>query len=104
MINPKCYSSCAEFYEVAQTVQFVKSYAGEDRRFKIEALFDPQNGNYSTKAYLQEDVTLQPSFPVTNGVFDRKPTTFTVWVSFTNIGWTSRATAEEAIEQALGFL
>lgn len=104
MINPSSYNTFNEFYEVAKTVQFVKSYGGEDRTFKIEALFDPKSGSYSTSAYIQEYVTLQPSYPVVNGIYTSKPTDYSVWVKFGNIGWTDRESAESAIEQALGFL
>lgn len=104
MINPSSYSSCSEFYEVALSVEFVKPYGGEDRMFKIEALFNRTNGSYSTSAYIKEHVTLQPSYPVVNGSFTSKPTDYTIWVAFHNIGWTDRESAEAAIEQAIGFL
>lgn len=104
MINPSSYSTCSEFYEVAMSVQFVRPYGGKDRRFRINALHDPQTGKYSTSAYIKEDVTLQPSFPVVNGKFESTPKSYSLWVAFTNIGWTHQDSAEAAIEQALGFL
>lgn len=104
MIKPSAYGSCGEFYEIAKTVEFVKSYGGEDRYFRINALLNPGTGRYSTSAYIRESVTLQPKFPQTNGKFDRRPEEMQVWAVFSNIGWTDRGTAEEAIEQALGFL
>lgn len=72
--------------------------------FKIEALLSPQNGTYSTAAYIQEQVTLQPSYPSTGNTLTGTPISCGIWAVFTNLGWTSRATAEAAIEQALGFL
>ena len=104
MINPRAYSNCSEFYEVAKSVEFVKTYGGEDRYFRINALFHPQTGRYSTSAYVREAVALQPTYPQTMGVYDRKPEDMQVWIVFGNLGWTDRNTAEEAIEQALGFL
>ncbi|MEO5690102.1 MAG: hypothetical protein ABIR54_22305 [Burkholderiaceae bacterium] len=104
MINPSSYSACSEFYEVAKSVEFVRPYGGEDRRFRIDALLNLADGSFSTSAYLEESVTLQPSFPQSNGAFDRKPEAFRVWVAFSNIGWTNRTSADDAINQALGML
>ncbi len=104
MINPGSYSSFNEFYEVVKTVEFVTSHGGEDRRFRINALYDPRSKSYSTSAYIREEVTLQPSFPYVNGAYQSNPQNFAIWVAFTNIGWTNRNTADEAIEQAMGFL
>lgn len=104
MINPSSYSSCTEFYEVAKSVELVKQYGGEDRNFRIDALFDPKSGRYSTAAYIRENVTLQPSFPVANGKFASPAIDYSIWVVFNNVGWTDRHTAEAAIEQALCFL
>jgi len=104
LIKPSAYANCSEFYEVAKTVEFVKSYGGEDRYFRINALLHPGSERYSTSAYIRESVTLQPTYPQTHGNFDRKPEDMQVWAVFGNIGWTDRNTAEEAIEQALGFL
>ena len=104
MINPKSYSNCSEFYEVVKSVEFVKNIGGEDRYLRIDALFHPQAGTCSTAAYIRESVTLQPTYPQSQGQFDRKAENMEIWAVYSNIGWTSRATPEEAIEQALGFL
>jgi hypothetical protein len=104
MINPMSYSTCSEFYEVSLSVQFVRTYAGVDRSFRLEALRNPQTGKYSTSAYIRENVTLQPTYPATNGKFGSAPTSYSIWAQFTNIGWTNRDSAEAAIEQAMGFL
>jgi hypothetical protein len=104
LINTNSYSSCSEFYEIAKSVQFVRPYGGTDRTFKIEALFSPKDGTYSTAAYIQEHVTLQPSYPSVGNTLTGTPASYGIWTVFSNLGWTSRATAEAAIEQALGFL
>lgn len=104
MINPNTYSKCSEFYEVAKTVEFVKNHAGEDKQFRIDALHDLKAGNFSTAVYVKESFTLQPTYPQTNGAFDRKPEDAYIWIAYNNVGWTNRNTADEAIEQALGFL
>ena len=103
MIRQATYQHCTEFYEVANSVEFVRPHAGQDRRFRIDALLDPRTGNFSTSAYIQEYVTLQPSYPYVNGQLTSAPTNFAVWVAFTHIGWTARNSAESAIEQALSF-
>jgi hypothetical protein len=104
VITPNSYSGCSEFYEVAKSVEFFKQYGGQDRRFRIDALFDPKNGRFSTSAYIEEAVNIQPSYPVVNGQFATAPDDFRIWVVFTNVGWTDRDSAEAAIEQAMGFL
>lgn len=104
MINPNSYSKCSEFYVVAKTVEFVKRHGDEDRQFRIDALHDPKAGKFSTAVYVKESFTLQPTYPQTNGKFDRKPENVRLWIAYDNVGWTDRDTAEQAIEQALGFL
>lgn len=104
MIKPAAYKNCSAFYEVVKTVEFVKPHGGKDTCFRIDALFDPQSGRYSTTVYYQEDFRLQPAFPVSNGNFTTNPGDFSVWVPFPNAAWTDRDSAEQAIEQALGFL
>ncbi|WLI89600.1 hypothetical protein Q4S45_00250 [Massilia sp. R2A-15] len=104
MINPNSYSGCSEFYEVAKSVVFFQQYGGETRRFRIDALLDPKSGRFSTSAYIEEAVNLQRSYPVANGKFTTAPDDFRIWVVFTNLGWTDRASAEAAIEQAMAFL
>lgn len=104
MINPSSFSACSEFYEIAKSVEFVKQYGGEDRVFRIDALYDPKSSRYSTVAYIKESVNLQPSYPVANGKFTSPPVDYLIWVAFTNIGWTDRDSADAATEQALGFL
>ncbi|OZT74155.1 hypothetical protein CE457_09170 [Vreelandella boliviensis LC1] len=79
-------------------------YGGEDTQFRIEVLHDLQSSRFSTSVYYKDYFHLQPSYPVVNGKFSKKPTDFQVWVPFPNAAWTDRDTADEAITQALGFL
>ena len=102
-MNPATYQHCTEFYEVAKSVEFVRPHAGQDRRFRIDALHDSLTGKFSTAAYIEEDVNLQLSYPYVNGQFTHAPTNFAVWVAFRHTGWTHRNDADGAIEQALSF-
>lgn len=104
MIQSSVYINCSEFYEVAKIVEFVMPYGGEDTQFRIEVLHNLQSSRFNTSVYYKEHFHLQPSYPVVNGKFSNKPTDFQVWVPFPNAAWTDRATADEAITQALGFL
>lgn len=104
MINPISYSACSEFYEVVKSVEFVKEFGGIDRMFRIDALYQPETGVYSTRVYIEESVTLQPAYPNQNGKRTSVCEDYRIWVVLGNAGSTNRDTAEAAIQQALGFL
>ena len=104
MIQSGAYTNCSEFYEVVKTVEFVMPYGGTDTSFRIEALHALRSGRFSTRAYYQVHLNLQPSSPVVAGKFITNPEDFALWVLFPNAAWTDRGTADEAITQALGFL
>jgi hypothetical protein len=103
MINPNSYSSCHEFYEIASSVQFVRPYGGVDRLFKIDALFDPSTGKYSTSAYIREYFKLQSTISAEGESLSNTSKDYAIWVHF-DLPWTDRHSADAAIEQALGFL
>jgi hypothetical protein len=107
MMDPKLYPFCSEFYIVEKAVEVVVTLKGssEQRRIRIDALHTPgpTTTPYSTKAYIEEDVTVQPTYPQTVGNFDQAPRSVSIWIDY-ELPWTSRSTADDAIAQALGFL
>jgi len=103
MIAPASYEACSEAYIVEKTVEVVAKIGGEMQTIRIEALHDLRDGYYSTRAYRQEHVTLQPTYPRTGGKYDRSPEEFRVWVRY-DLPWTHHDEAEGALSQALRFL
>lgn len=103
MINPKNYSSCKEFLEREMSVELVHFFKGQERRFRIDALYDHRTCMYTTSAYIQEDFRLEASNHNGGGSVTSS-SIFTIWVKFNENGWTNRETSEAAIDQALEFL
>ena len=103
MIAPASYEACSEAYIVEKTVEVVAKIRGEMQTIRIEALRDLRDGHYSTRAYRQEHVTLQPTYPRTGGKYDRSPEEFRVWVGY-DLPGTQDYEAEGALSQALRFL
>ena len=56
-----------------------------------------------TAAYIEEEITVQPTYPHTDGDFSRPQESVTVWIDY-NLPWTDRDSADAALAQALGFL
>lgn len=97
--------NCSEAYEEEKSIIIVTTFGGEEVTFRISALKDLKTTNsnrYSTRVERLEHIDVQPTFPQSNGKFDRPISTRQVWVSHDH-PWTNRSTAEEAINQALGF-
>jgi len=103
MIVPTTYEACSEAYIIEKTVEVVAEIGSEILTIRIEALRDLRDGHFCTRAYRQENVTLQPTYPQTHGKYDRSPDDFTVWVAY-DLPWTHREDADGALSQALGFL
>jgi hypothetical protein len=103
MIAPESYKKCSEIYIIEETVEVVVEIAGEMQTIRIEALRDLRSGRVCTRAFRQENVTLQPTYPKTGGKYDRKPEEFEIWVDY-DLPWTDREEADQALTQALGFL
>jgi len=103
MLNRKSYPFCNEFYTVEKSIEVVVTIQGESCSIRIDALFNLDGSKYSTRAYILEDVTAQPTYPQTNNVFSRKPESMRVWIKY-DLPWTDRASADDALAQALGFL
>lgn len=101
MLDQANYNFCSEFYEVERAVEVVVEIAGEPRTIRIEA--HRQGNSYCTRALVERDITVQPTYPQEHGEFVRKQESITVWATY-DLPWTHGDTAEEAITQALRFL
>jgi hypothetical protein len=106
MLRPAQYQFCNEFYFVEKSIEVVVTLkaTGEPHRIRIDALYSPDSTiKYSTSSYIEEDVTVQPTYPQTDGKFDRKPERFRIWTAY-DLPWTDRNSADDVLAQALGFL
>lgn len=103
MINNSNIEFCDEFYVIEKTVEVVVQISGESQAIRIEALQSLPQRKYSTRAYIQEHLTVQPTYPQTGSKFDRKLENVRIWVDY-DLPWTDRESADEALYQALGFL
>ena len=103
MYNREIHGFCSEFYTVEESIEVVVTTRGQSERIRIDALRDERTGTYCTKAYIGEHVSLPPTYPQTNGTFDRSRTSFRVWVDY-ELPWTDRESADQALGQALSFL
>jgi len=103
MLEASKHDFCSEFYLIEKSVEVVVHIHGESETLRIEALRDLRDGHYCTRSFIQEHLTIQSTYPQSNGNFGRKPEEFRVWVSY-DLPWIDRDSADGAIEQALGFL
>lgn len=103
MINSSNINFCEESYVVEKIIEVVVQISGEPRTIRIEALRSLPQGKYSTRAQIEENVTVQPTYPQTGSKFDQKPKDVCIWVNY-SLPWTDRESADEALNQALGFL
>ena len=103
MVDPGHHAFCSAFYTVEKSIEVVVPIGGEERRIRIDALRNAPDGRFSTKAYIEEDITVQPSYPQTGDSFGRKPEHIRVWISY-DLPWTNQDSAEGALQQALGGL
>jgi hypothetical protein len=104
MYDKAIHDFCSEFYSVEKTVEVVVNRNGQTSTVRLEALRDEENGHYCTRAYIEEAVTLQPTYPQSMGKFERKSEDFRIMVPFPDFPWVNSDTAESALRQSLGFL
>lgn len=93
-----------EHYVVAKSVEVevrLKATEGGPARIRIDAL-DGGKGEFTTRAYIEQSFTLQPTYPIIEGK-KPAPDVFETWVRY-ELPWTSRPTADAAISQGLSFL
>jgi len=107
MLESAHYAFCSEFYIVEKSIEVVVEIGGESHRIRIDALRASDSTDssvrYSTTAYIEEDITVQPTYPQTGEKYDRKPESVQVWIGY-DLPWTARSSADDALAQALGFL
>ena len=103
MYNKTAHAFCQEFYTLVKSIEVAVRLQGEARYVRIDSFKNEHTGKYSTSAYLSESVTLQPTYPQTNGKFDQPPQEFKVWVDY-DLPWVDANTEDDALRQALGFL
>lgn len=101
MLDPVEFDFCSEFYVVEKIIEVVVPLWGENRHVRIDALRS-RDGNpaYSAAAYLREYVTLTRSRPGSGEV----QLETAVWTQFPDFPWTARNSADEVLQQALGFI
>lgn len=105
MYNKEMHSFCSEFYTLAQSVTIVMKWQVEATTIRVDVLKKEtaDKPKYVSRAFRQEEVTLQPSYPEENGKLTSKPTRYEVWVTH-ETPWVDGSTAEQALSQTLGFL
>lgn len=103
MYNPRSHSFCSEFYIVEKTIEVVVSIQGQNERIRIDALQRLPSADYSTRAYIEDEFTFQPTLPKQNGQFIRKPESHRIWVVY-DLPWVHANSADAALRRALSFL
>lgn len=89
MLNQNQYDFCKEFYTIEKSIEVVVNIAGHPEIIRIEALYSPITSRYSTKAYILEHFTLQPTYPQSQGKFLQPPTDKAFWIKW-DLPWTDR--------------
>jgi hypothetical protein len=94
---PKAPTYASEFYIIDRTIELVVRLkaTGESARIRIEILKD-QGGTYSVRSYIEEHVTIQPTYA-------SQPKDALVWVDY-DVPWVSQSSTDVALDQALNFL
>jgi hypothetical protein len=85
VLNAQLYDFCIECYGVAKTLEIVVKIMGENRRVKLEALevlHGHQKGQFEIRAYIEEDITVQRTYPQSGEKLDRKPESVKVWILY----------------------
>ncbi|MGB5874480.1 MAG: hypothetical protein WBH56_12225 [Bacteroidota bacterium] len=103
MYDKSAHSFCDEFYIVEKTIEVVVNIKGESETIRIDAMKNEKTGKYCTRAYRDEQLTVQPTYPKTEGKYDRNPEDCRIWVDY-DLPWTDRNTANEALRQAIDLL
>lgn len=103
MITSSNIDFCDEFYVIEKSIEVVVQIAGEPQTIRIEVLQSLPQVKYCTRAFIQEHVTIQHTYPQTGEKFDREPEDVRIWIDY-DLPWTNRESADAALIQALGFL
>lgn len=107
MLNWEDHDFCSECYTVEKSIEVVVEIKGKAERIRIDALRDERRHHYSPETYIQETITVQPSYPQIRGSFDSKPKEVTIWVEI-DLKYRppreTQPTADDALNIALIFL
>lgn len=106
MLDPAQYQFCSEFYIVEKSIELVVTLKGSQgpSRIRIDALHSPESPRqYSTVSYIEEDITVQPTYPQSQGDHSSVTTSVRMWIAY-DLPWTDRQSADDVLKQALGFL
>ncbi|MBU0520119.1 hypothetical protein KJ564_14425 [bacterium] len=104
MIEEKFYEFACEFYTVEKVVQTVVLLNnGETETIRLEARFRHDTEKYDIASYKKEYFTVQPTFPQTNGKYDREQEDAETWVKY-ELPSVTENSADKAIERALNWL
>lgn len=99
MIEDKHIEFCSESYSIEKTIEVVV----KGRTIRIEVLRQLRGERIcSTRAYIEEDVYIQPCF-AEEGTTEPRPKRTRIWTEY-DLPWTERTTPDEALIQALIFL
>lgn len=102
MLSPSDYSFASAFDVVEKTIEVQVTINGDDERVRIDAVLGKE-GSYSTRAYIEKYVTLQPTYPTGGDANIPDKETARQWVHF-GLAWTRRASADAALAAALDHL
>lgn len=103
MYDKQRHGFCSEFYTIEKTIEVVVTIGGKSETIKIDALSQGTTGKYITRAYREEHITVQPTYPQSGGSFDRALQDYRVWVYY-DLPRTDCDSADSALNQALVFL
>ena len=91
----------SEVYEVVRTVIIVMD--DETYRIEVQKCYSNPKVPYTARYWVQENVTVQPTYPQTGDKFDRKPEEMAVWIHY-DLPWVAQNDPDIALSQALEFL
>ena len=99
------YACTSEIYQVQKVVEVevLLTNGARERtpaRIRLEALRNMRDGQFNTRAYIEQAVVLQLQPTLSSGEQNNESR---MWVAH-KIPWTQGATADEALRQALRFI
>ena len=102
-MDPEVYEFVSEFYVIEKTIEVVVRISDTLESIRIEAIRDLRSGQYSTRAYIQVDYTIQPTYPFAAGRLESDPNSVQLWVDY-ELAWIDGDSADDVLNQALAFL
>ena len=105
MLDQSYFEDVQELYVVEKSIEVFAEVRGNSERIRIDALRHEQDGlvRYSTTAFMEIAATVTPLRDCEDASEDVQPFNAQIWVSC-DIPWTDGGSADEVLNQALGFL